>query len=90
MMTEFETIQAIRKDIVGEYQAIVQYSDHINTTNNSLAKKVWTDIRGEEQKHIGELTTLLFQLDPDSAKDFMVGKKEVEEMLTAMSIRKRI
>ncbi len=38
-MTEQETIQAIRKDIVGELEAIIQYNQHYTTQIIHLQKK---------------------------------------------------
>jgi rubrerythrin len=46
-----------------------------------LAKKVIADIRDEEKAHIGELTTLLYALDPEEAKRFASGQEEVREMI---------
>ena len=76
--------QLIRKDIIGELEAIVQYQNHIMETDDPVLKKVWEDIRDEEKVHVGELFTLLVWLDPSEEKFFTKGQKEVEEMLRRM------
>ena len=34
-----------RLDLIGEIQAIFDYDEHINTTNNQIARETWTDIK---------------------------------------------
>lgn len=80
-MTKEELIQAIRLDIAGELEAIYIYDAHVQATDNELAKKVIADIRDEEKAHVGELTTLLYALDPVEAELFASGQSEVLEML---------
>jgi len=84
-MTNEELLDAIRKDIIGEFEAIIQYGQHIRSTDNVLAKKVWTDIRNEEKRHVGELFTLLATLAPEDMQYFTGGEKEVKEMIESMS-----
>lgn len=81
MMNKSELLDAIRRDIMGEMDAIVQYDNHIRNTDNKLAKQVWTHIRDEERVHVGELFTLLATLSPDEAKLFAKGEREVKEMI---------
>jgi len=83
-MTKSELLDAIRMDIMGELDAIVQYDQHIRSTDNKLAKQVWTDIRDEERVHVGELFTLLATLAPDEAKLFAKGEREVKEIINEM------
>lgn len=80
-MTKEALIQAIRLDIAGELEAIYLYDAHVQATDNEMAKKVIADIRDEEKAHIGELTTLLYALDPREAEFFSAGEEEVREML---------
>lgn len=87
-MTEQETIQAIRKDIVGELEAIIQYDQHLYNTNSPLAKEIWTKIRNQEMVHVGELFTLLSKLDPNTAKKFIEGQNEVEKIVKNFSFKK--
>lgn len=75
----FKTTQNARFDIIGELEAIIQYENHLNETNITLAKETFEDIASEEKVHVGELFGLLFYLDPDSKKYFEQGLKEFEE-----------
>ena len=36
-MQTFQTIQKARTDLVGEINAIIEYEDHISSTNNMIA-----------------------------------------------------
>lgn len=85
-ITKEELIQAIRVDIAGELEAIFLYDAHVQATDDPLAKKVLADIRDEEKAHVGELMTLLRQLDPDEAEHFAEGETEVKEMLEQLNI----
>ncbi len=85
-MTKEELIQAIRLDIAGELEAIYLYDAHVQATDNELAKKVSADIRDEEKAHVGELTTLLYALDPVEAELFTSGAGEVQEMMEDLGI----
>ncbi|ALU14187.1 hypothetical protein ACH52_1403 [Eubacterium limosum] len=85
-MTKKELAQAIRLDLAGELEAIYLYDAHVQATDNVVAKKVLADIRDEEKAHIGELTTLMRYLDPEEAKLFEDGAKEVHEMMEDLGI----
>lgn len=63
-MEDFETLQNARKDLIGEWEAIIQYDEHLHNTNVSAAKSTWENIRNEELVHVGELLGLLFYLAP--------------------------
>lgn len=63
-MEDFETLQNARKDLIGEWEAVIQYDDHLHNTNANAAKSTWEDIRNEELVHVGELLGLLFYLAP--------------------------
>lgn len=75
-----ELIRAIRFVIAAEYEAVQMYMQIAEATNDSLAKKVLTDISDEERVHAGEFLTLLNKLAPEEAKFYEEGRKEVEEM----------
>ncbi len=81
---KLELIQAIRKDIIGEFEAIIQYSNHINATDEPLAKAVWTQIRNEERVHVGELLTLLTYYEPSEIETLAAGEKEVKEIMASL------
>jgi len=87
VMNQQELIQAIRLDIAGELEAIFLYDAHAQATDNELAKDVLSDIRDEEKAHVGELFTLLWQLDPAEATRFASGEGEVKEMLEKLDIK---
>ncbi len=89
-MTKEELIQAIRLDIAGELEAIYLYDAHVQATDDERAKKVIADIRDEEKVHVGELTTLLYALDPVEAEHFAAGAAEVRELLSELKIAKPV
>ena len=60
---DFDVLQKARKDLVGEIEAIMEYDNHIHSTNNKLAKETWQHIKEEELHHVGELLGLLKNLD---------------------------
>ena len=80
-LTHEEIIRSIRFNIAAEYEAIQFYHEVIECTDNELVKKVLKDIADEERVHAGELMKLLLTLEPDEAKHYADGAKEVEEMM---------
>jgi rubrerythrin len=80
-MTDQELANAIRLDIAGELEAIYLYDAHAEATDNVLAKSVLRDIRDEEKVHMGELMTLLMELDPKEKELYEHGAGEVREMM---------
>lgn len=79
-MTDIELMQALRMDIASELEAIFLYDSHLHATDNPMAREVLKNIRDEEKAHIGELVTLLCQLNPDESQHFMKGQREVENL----------
>ena len=79
--TKNELIEVVRQDLIGELEAINQYQRHIDGTDNETVIKVLTDIKNEEQVHVGELLTLLAYLDENFAGYVQQGEDEVKEML---------
>lgn len=73
---DFKTTQDIRADIIGELDAIIQYENHIASSDNQKAIQTWTDIVNEEKVHVGQLFALLFTLDPVSREMFEKGMNE--------------
>lgn len=69
----------VMADIIGEFDAIIQYEQHIMSTTNQTMKNTLTDIKMEEQVHVGQLLGLLFYLDPSFEKQVMQGLKEFKE-----------
>lgn len=75
----FLTTQNCREDIIGELEAIVQYENHLNSTDDPAAKATISDILKEEKLHVGQLFGLLFKLDIESKTQFENGLKEFME-----------
>ena len=75
----FETLQKARRDLVGEFQAIIEYDEHIHNTDDKLAKQTWENIKQEELTHAGELMALINYLDP-MQKQFV--EKGINEFFT--------
>ena len=68
--------QNTRADIIGELDAIIQYENHIASSNDVVVNQTLKDIVNEEKVHTGQLFGLLFYLDPDSQKYFEQGLNE--------------
>lgn len=78
---DFKDRYALRKDLIGELEAINQYDLHIQELNSESAKLVLASIRDEEIVHSGELIALLDYLCPNEATLRAEGKKELMEIL---------
>ncbi len=78
---EFDNLQKARKDLIGELDAIVQYDDHVHSSDNEIAVETWEDIRDEELVHVGELLSLIFHLAPYQKPLVEQGIHEFEERL---------
>ncbi len=78
-LTNAELIRAIRFMVAAEYEAIQLYMQLAESTDNRLAIKVLKDIADEERVHAGEFLRLLHELEPDEAKFYAEGAKEVAE-----------
>ena len=78
-VVDFEALQKARKDLIGELDAIIQYDEHIHSSNVEAAKATWTDIRDEELVHVGELLGLMLYLAPYQRKFVEDGLKEFNE-----------
>ena len=79
-----QLVEAIRTDIMGEFEAINQYQRHIDSTDNQAAIKIWENIRNEEEVHVGELLTLLAIFNPRQAVAIEKGESEVKRLLDGM------
>lgn len=74
------TLQNARADVIGELEAIIQYENHAEQTNDNLAKETIRDISKEEKLHVGQLFGLIFKLDPESKTQFEAGLEEFEKL----------
>ena len=63
-------LENLREDLVGELQAINQYQEHIDETDNEKIKKVLSHIRDDEKEHFAELTKLIQELDATQKEKF--------------------
>lgn len=77
---DFDVLQKARKDLVGEIDAIIEYDNHIHSTNNKLAKETWEHIKEEELHHVGELLGLLKMLDVSQVEPVLRGLQEFDEL----------
>lgn len=78
---DYQTLDNLRQDIMGELDAINHYTEHINMTTNPTLKATWEDIRSEEQVHVGQLMQMLFYLDPQSYENFNKGVEESNRLI---------
>lgn len=75
-MGKLQLAQNTRADIIGELDAIIQYENHIASSNDTVVNQTLRDIASEEKVHVGQLFGVLFYLDPDSQKYFEQGLNE--------------
>jgi rubrerythrin len=60
----------LREDLIGEFDAINQYQEHIDETDNEEMKKVMTHVMNDEKEHVAELIKLLRELDVTQEEKF--------------------
>jgi len=60
----------LREDLIGELDAINQYQEHIDGTDNEEIKKVLSHIRDDEKEHLAELTKIIRELDKTQEEKF--------------------
>ena len=77
----FETLQNALKDLMGEIAAVIEYDEHIHTTQNMVARQNWVNIRNDELTHIGNLMGLIKYLSSDQAQHVEKGFREFEEIV---------
>jgi rubrerythrin len=70
--------ELLRVSIIGELDTVNLYEQVAALTQNEAIQI--SDIAKEEKTHIGELQTLLLQLDQEQADELEHGKREVEEL----------
>lgn len=79
---DFETIQKVRQDLIGEIQAIIEYDNHIHNSTNTLSVETWKSIKSEELVHVGELLALLNHLDSSQTEYVEEGIREFSERMS--------
>ena len=80
-VVDYEALQKARKDLIGELDAIIQYDEHIHSSNVEAAKATWVDIRDEELVHVGELLGLILYLAPYQRKFVEDGLTEFDKRI---------
>lgn len=80
-VVDFSTLQKARRDLIGEWEAVIQYDDHLNSTSVKAAKETWENIRNEELVHVGELLALLNYLAPYQMQYIEKGIDEFNERI---------
>ena len=63
----------LRQDLVGELEAINQYQEHIDESDDEEIKKILTHIMNDEKEHVAELTKIIRKIDETQEEKF---KKE--------------
>ena len=63
-------LKNLREDFVGELEAINQYQEHIDETDDEEIKKVLGHIRDDEKEHVAELTKVIRRLDEIQEEKF--------------------
>jgi len=63
-------LKNLREDLVGELEAINQYQEHIDETDNEEIKKVLDHIRDDEKEHVAELIKIIRELDMAQEEKF--------------------
>ncbi|OJU17226.1 MAG: rubrerythrin family protein [Clostridiales bacterium 43-6] len=76
-MNNEELVQALRLDIINEYEAIIGYETHAAASTDEKVKKALYDIANEEKSHVGKLEQLVFQLSPQDAQRIDTGKQSI-------------
>lgn len=74
-----ELVQAIRADIVGEYEAIIGYEAHAMATQDQRVQQALYKIADDERKHVGQLEELLALLNPKEAQLIAQGKQVIQQ-----------
>ena len=60
----------LREDLVGELEAINQYQNHIDETDDEEIRKVLDHIRDDEKEHVAELIKIIRKLDSIQEEKF--------------------
>ncbi|MBP2654062.1 MAG: hypothetical protein H6Q73_1631 [Firmicutes bacterium] len=74
-----ELIQALRADIVGEYEAVIGYEAHAMATQDQRVKQALFKIADDERKHVGQLEELLTLLNPKEGQLIEQGKQVIKQ-----------
>lgn len=76
----------IMSDIIGEFEAIIQYGEHIiSPSSDAITRAILQDIQNEEKVHVGELLTNLIRVDPSFAKYLDEGEVEAKRIINKIT-----
>ena len=81
ILTEQELIRAIRFSIASEFEAIQLYEQLRDSIENEKAKKLLTEISGDEKEHVGNFLRLLKMLCPEEEDFYKEGWEEAAEVM---------
>ena len=65
-----KTLKNLIEDLIGELQAINQYQEHIDATDDEEIRKILTHIMDDEKEHFAELTKLIRKIDETQEEKF--------------------
>ena len=80
-LTPEELIRAIRLNIASEHEAIFQYEQIINSTDNEIVRKIAQDVRADELRHVGNWEYALQVLSEDDRNGIAQGAAEAEKLV---------
>ena len=89
-LSKEELIRAVRFLVSAEYEAIDMYERIAEASPDKDIKKGIEDIITEERKHAGEFLKMVVMLDPEEAKFYQEGFKEVEDGMGKQALSKHI
>ena len=78
-----ELVQALRADVVGEYEAIIGYEAHAMATQDQRVKQALFKIADDERKHVGQLEELITLLNPKEGQLIQQGKQAIQQQSQA-------
>jgi len=78
-MTADELVRAVRFAVAAEYEAVQQYTQIAEASDDPLVTKVMLEVADEERVHAGEFLRLLREIAPEEADLYEEGGSEVED-----------
>ena len=80
-LNENELVRAIRFSIASEFEAIQLYEQLKDSTDNEKAKKLLSEVAGDEKEHVGNFLQLLKILAPDEENYYKEGWQEATDVM---------
>jgi rubrerythrin len=78
-----DLVQAVRADIIGEYEAVIGYEAHALAATDNRVKQILYQIADDEKKHVGQLLQLLQLLNPKEQQLIDQGRQTAQQNLSA-------